>query len=135
MAQHVVLGAKDQPNANAAWVTTLLTQPDLTGQQVANLGNRFNFDLEDAFANMADLATRQSLLQAARSALHRLTESDPSNAEWQHHLTVSLGRLGALARAQGNLPEAGRLFGEMLRLAQRLAEFDPANAVCQLHLG
>jgi len=33
--------------------------------------------------------------------------------------------------ALGSLPEAQRLFGESLRIAQRLAESDPANAVWQ----
>ncbi|MEK6259120.1 MAG: hypothetical protein AABP62_10940, partial [Planctomycetota bacterium] len=36
--------------------------------------------------------------------------------------------------AQGNLPEAQRLFGESLRIAQRLAESDPANAGWQRDL-
>ncbi|MBC8117908.1 MAG: ATP-binding protein, partial [Candidatus Saccharimonas sp.] len=134
LAQHVVLGAKDHPNANAAWVTTLLTQPGLTGQQVANVGNRFNFDLQDALANMTNMATRQSLLQATQAAQQRLAESDPANAEWQRDLVVSFGMLGVLAVSQGILPEAQRLFGESLRIAQRLAESDPTNAAWQRDL-
>ena len=35
---------------------------------------------------------------------------------------------------QGNLPEAQRLFGESLRIRQRLAESDPANAAWQRDL-
>ena len=38
------------------------------------------------------------------------------------------------ATAQGNLPEAQRLFGESLRIRQRLAESDPANAAWQRDL-
>ena len=38
------------------------------------------------------------------------------------------------ATAQGNLPEAQRLFGEALRIRQRLAESDPANAAWQRDL-
>ena len=134
LAQYVMLGAKDDPNSKAAWVTTLLTQPGLTGQQVANLGNWFNFSLHDALANTADLATRQSLLQATRIAQQRLAESDPANAVWQRDLSVSFSKVGDLATAQGNLPEAQRLFGESLRIRQRLAESDPANAKWQRDL-
>ena len=47
---------------------------------------------------------------------------------------MSDSRLGELATAQGNLPEAQRLFGESLRIAQRLAESDPANAEWQRDL-
>jgi tetratricopeptide (TPR) repeat protein len=49
-------------------------------------------------------------------------------------LSVSFNKLGDLATAQGNLPEALRLFGESLRIAQRLAESDPANAAWQRDL-
>ena len=49
-----------------------------------------------------------------------------------------MGRLvvaGAnIAGAGGDLPEAQRLFGEDLRIAQRLAESDPANAEWQRDL-
>ena len=47
---------------------------------------------------------------------------------------MSFNKLGDLATAQGNLPEAQRLFGESLRIAQRLAESDPANAAWQRDL-
>ena len=49
-------------------------------------------------------------------------------------MSVSLNKLGDLATAQGNLPEAQRLFGESLRIRQRLAESDPANAAWQRDL-
>jgi hypothetical protein len=49
-------------------------------------------------------------------------------------LSVSFNKLGDLATAQGNLREAQRLFGEDLRIAQRLAESDPANAAWQRDL-
>ncbi len=39
-----------------------------------------------------------------------------------------------MSREQGNLPEAQRLFGESLRIRQRLAESDPANAAWQRDL-
>lgn len=47
---------------------------------------------------------------------------------------MSLEKLGNLATAQGNLAEAQRLSGESLRIAQRLAESDPANAEWQRDL-
>ncbi len=41
---------------------------------------------------------------------------------------------GELATAEGNLPEAQRLFGEAFRITQRLAASDPANAAWQRDL-
>ena len=71
----------------------------------------------------------------------KLAEEDAlSQIEWrlsadrQRDLSVSFEKLGDLATAQGNLPEAQRLFGEALLIAQRLAESDPANAEWQRDL-
>ncbi len=47
---------------------------------------------------------------------------------------MSFIKLGGLATAQGNLPEAQRLFGESLRITERLAESDPVNAEWQCNL-
>ena len=136
LAQHIRLGAKDHPNANTAWVATLLSQSGLSNQQAANLGLRFTFDLHDALESTADLATRQTLLCAAQAAQQYIAESAPANLELlQPDLFASLIRLGDLATAQGDLIEAQRVFGEALRIAQQLAESDPANAAWQLDLG
>lgn len=135
LVQHVVVGATDQPNPSAIWGSTLLTQRGLTSQQVAKLCNRFNFDLHDALANSADLATRQLLLQAAQNALQRLAESDPTNADWQRDLSVSLEKLGDLAMAQGNLPETRRLFDRSLSIRECLANTDPDDIVSQRNFG
>ena len=53
---------------------------------------------------------------------------------WQREQAVCFNRLGDLATAQGNLPEAQRLFGKSLRIAQRLADSDPGNAAWQSDL-
>jgi len=63
-----------------------------------------------------------------------LTESDPANAVWHRDLSVSLGRLGDLAMAQGKLWEAQRLFDECRGILQRLAESDSANTGWQRDL-
>jgi len=66
----------------------------------ANLGNRFNFDLQDALANTTDLATCQSLLQSARTAQERLAATDPGNAGWQRDIWVSCWRLATMPEQQ-----------------------------------
>ena len=97
------------------------------------------------------LKSAVQLATLAERILRRLAESDPlspfapqksalsrserrqSDDRWRD-LSVSLIKLGDLATAQGNLPEAQRLFGEALRIAQRLAESDTANAAWQRDL-
>jgi tetratricopeptide (TPR) repeat protein len=46
----------------------------------------------------------------------------------------TLDRIASVVQTQGNLPEAQRLFGESLRISQRLADSDPANAAWQRDL-
>jgi uncharacterized protein DUF4062 len=73
---------------------------------------------------------RASYLESERHAL-RLTEDDPGNTEWQRDLAVSHSRLGDVAVAQGNLPDAVRRYGAALAIMEKLAASDPTNAVWQ----
>lgn len=98
--QHALTSDRETRHASTVWVTTLLDQPGLTDQQIASLGHRFNFDLSDALAVAADLATRRSLLDAARTALQRLADSDPLHAAWQRDLWVSYWRIANLLEQQ-----------------------------------
>jgi tetratricopeptide (TPR) repeat protein len=75
-----------------------------------------------------------SAVQSFQRWLDRASTTEKATPAWQRELSVSLNKLGELATAQGNLPEAQRLFGEDLRIAQRLAESDPANAEWQRDL-
>ena len=50
---------------------------------------------------------------------------------WEFRDRSEQSKRGNLATTHGNLPEAQRLFGESLRIAQRLAESDPANVMWQ----
>ncbi len=55
-------------------------------------------------------------------------------AGWRRGFTSQLNLFRDRATAQGNLPEAQRLFGKSLRIRQRLAESDSANAAWQRDL-
>ncbi len=87
------------------------------------------------------IGIRRGRLDFARRAVesvqrwqHLASAAEQAASAWQRDLSVSCNKLGDLATAQGNLPEAQRLFGESLRIAQRLAESDPANAEWQRDL-
>ncbi len=134
LARHIMAGAAQRPNLNVGWVTALLTQPGLEGQQLANLANRFIFDLDDALKNITDLPTQQSLLMAARQVLQRLALSDPSNAGWQRDLSVSQDRIGDVLLGQGDLGGALKAYRESMGVAERLALSDPSNAGWQRDL-
>ena len=128
LARHISLGAVDRPNRNVPWIAALLTQPGLTDPQVANLGNRFLFDLGGAIENTADLPARQALITSAQRACGRLAVADASNADWQRALSVSQDSLGDVLQAQGDLAGARKAYGESLAVRQRLAAADPGNA-------
>jgi hypothetical protein len=46
--------------------------------------------------------------------IDRLARSDPSNAGWQRDLAVTLGEVGEVLEAQGNLPKALKSYRDTL---------------------
>ena len=80
------------------------------------------------------LRSAVEMASLSEQILRPQADSDRGNAAWQRDLSISLNQLGNLAVSQGNLPEAQRLFGEALRIAQRLAESDRGNSAWQRDL-
>ncbi len=81
---------------------------------------------------------RLDWVNAARGAvsawLDRFPAAKAAETFWQRERYSCLTMLGDLAAVQGNQPEAQRLFGESLPIAQRLTKSDPANAARQYDL-
>jgi hypothetical protein len=123
LAEHVLQAGE----AGAGWVAGLTEQP-LAAQALGRLGNRFNFNLNDALEARAPLAPRRRLLEASRSSFERLTKANPGSAGWQRCLSVSHIKIGALLMAQGDLAGAGAAFRASLTIAERLSAADPGNA-------
>jgi hypothetical protein len=85
----------------------------------------------------AEKRRQEEAEKRAGEAEKRHRESGPGNAARQHGLFVAFAeliKLGEVAAAQGNLPEAQRLFADSLRMVQRLAESDPGDADWQRNL-
>jgi Flp pilus assembly protein TadD len=55
----------------------------------------------------------------------QLAKADPGNAGWQRDLAVAYSKVGDVQVAQGNLPDALKLFRDSLVISQRLAIADP----------
>ena len=93
--------------------------------------------LYDAHDRVVSLG-RSDWTYTALSAVSAWFEGFPrerfDEPEWQREQSVCFNRRGDLATAQGNLPEAQRLFSDALRIAQRLADSDPGNAAWQRDL-
>ena len=63
-----------------------------------------------------------------RSAFrNRLVARDPSNAERQSDLSISLKKIGYVRFAQGNLEATFDAYNRSLQIAQQLAARDPSN--------
>lgn len=73
------------------------------------------------------LSEAEQLLREVRKHAAKQMKTDPTNPEWQHDLSVSYDRLGAVAFAFGHLDDARRWFKKSLALSQALANADPAN--------
>ena len=88
-------------------------------------------DRADWLTMAGDVARAAGDLGAARDAYQEglgirraLAEADPSNAEWQRDLSVSLERLGDVALAAGDLGAARDAYQEGLGIARALAARD-----------
>ncbi len=70
----------------------------------------------------------------AQARAERLAAADPSNAGWQHDLSVSLIKVGDIKAAQGDLAGALSAYEESNAILERLAAADPSNAGWQREL-
>lgn len=88
--------------------------------------NRINRgDTETAQGN---LGTAEQLYQEANRFMQQRVASNPSNAEWQLDLSVSLDKIGDTLSAQGKFEEAKAIFERGQAIRQMLADKDPSNA-------
>jgi tetratricopeptide (TPR) repeat protein len=89
-----------------------------------------------AFAGKSEEALasyRVSNTLAERVIIERA--SDPSIAQWQHHLAISHDRIGSVLQAQGDLVAALREYRTSVMIAGRAGAADPANSAWQRDLG
>lgn len=91
--------------------------------------------LEPMLAERGELSSRAILLEAVRKTFGWLANANPRNATWQSGLCASLGKIGDVLIAQGNLAEALSSFRQSRDIAERLAKADPGSAGWQYSLG
>jgi tetratricopeptide (TPR) repeat protein len=75
----------------------------------------------DVLRAQGNLAGAMKSFRDALAIRHRLAQSDPGNAGWQHDLSVSYHKIGDVLKAQGNLAEAVKSFSANLEVAERRA--------------
>ena len=75
-----------------------------------------------------DLGGARASYERSRKIAEKLAAGDPTNAEWQRDLSVSLEKLGNVQLTQGDLATARREFTAALVIAERLTKLDPTNA-------
>jgi tetratricopeptide (TPR) repeat protein len=104
----------------------------------SRLSDRFRAMLPGYAADVAiglgDLTQAASLLDDAIGIQQQLVARDPSNAQWQRDLSVSLKKLGHVRLAQRNLEAALDAYNQSLQIAQQLAAHDPSDAQLQRDL-
>ena len=68
-----------------------------------------------------DLGSALASYRESLDVIDRLAKSNPSNADWQHDLSVSYQKIGYVQQAQGDLAGALRSFRDSLAIRERLA--------------
>jgi tetratricopeptide (TPR) repeat protein len=127
LANFISAGSGAESKRHCEWVTSLLDQPGLTGEQISNLIVRIENDLGKLLVQTTDLKTRQLFSTASLAALRRLIARDPKPG-WQYQISFSLQNLGDLAMARGDLPEAKRYHSEARDIQQRFLGAIPPSA-------
>ena len=82
----------------------------------------------DTQVAQGDLAGALKSYDGSFVMIARLTKSDPSNAEWQRHMSVSYNKLGNVQVARGDLAGALTSYRDGLAIMDRLALSNPSNA-------
>ncbi len=92
------------------------------------------FILGDIATSEGHRAAAERHYQEAVEILRSLSESDPSNAEWQRDLSVSYDRVGDIRAARGDRDGALTSYEDGLSIRKGLAARDPSNAEWQRDL-
>jgi tetratricopeptide (TPR) repeat protein len=75
--------------------------------------------------------SRGKLLEASSQMLQLLAASDPSNAEWQHDLSMCQLLTGVMLGKKGDLSGALSVYQESMEIAGPLATADPSKTIVQ----
>jgi hypothetical protein len=106
LADLVLAGSSQTPNAGLAWVVSLLIEPKLKKTEVAALCRRYNANLLAALENNVPLDARRRIVEATRKAAEESLENDPQNAELRLALATSHQREARLYEEADNQAEA-----------------------------
>ena len=88
----------------------------------------------EALRDQGDLAGALNSYRDSLAIREKLAKQDPSNADWQSHLSVSYERIGDVQRDQGDLAGALQSYRAGLAIAEKLAQQGPTNAGWQSDL-
>ncbi|NOT01449.1 MAG: protein kinase [Phycisphaerales bacterium] len=79
------------------------------------------------FEGMGDLSRATEYCERALAIRRRLTAADPGNAELQAHLSISIVRVGDMAKARNEIATAKRHYDESLAIDERLVAEHAGN--------
>ena len=131
LADHILEEENVETKVNLDWVLSLLDLEELSANQQSRLCHHFLGDLAYALENKTILATKKKFLEETRATLTRLTAQDPTNADWQHNLSVSHEFVGNVLMAQGNTNGALEAYRKSLAIRENLTAQDQTNAELQ----
>jgi tetratricopeptide (TPR) repeat protein len=105
----------------------------------ARIGNEYELAwshsrIGDVEVQQGDLAGALASYRSGFAIIDPLTESDPSNANWQRELSVSYNKIGYVQAQQGDLARALTSYGVSLAIAKKLTQSDPSSAGWQRDL-
>jgi len=90
----------------------------------------FHDELGDAHVRLGELEKAQRSYAAGMLICEGLSQSDPSNSQWQRDLSISHDRLGDVHVGLGDLEKAQRSYAAGMLIRESLSQSDPLNWTC-----
>jgi len=128
-AAHIIAERISTLTNEPGFADSLLEAEGLSLIETWNVADNLQFEVADAIESIAPLALRFDLLVTCRNTFERLAQIDPSNAQLQRDLSISLDKIGNILFEQGNLSDALEPYQQSLSIAGRLTSSNPNNVL------
>jgi|GEM_PF-797093 len=103
------------------WVASLVGALE-RDMPLRHLGHRFLSDLQDAMADLTDVAARLRVAEAAQRAMEELRRQEPESVDSARDLSASYSKLGDLYFHLGSPPQALEFYRKHLTIAEELRQ-------------
>ena len=125
LADHLMHDSQAPDHPVLHFVCAAISDPRVEVEQRAEIGLKFNFDLNQALLERDGLELRAPLLEAALALFQQLRLSNPESLNFARNLAITNDKLGDLHKGTGNGEQAFQYFKQAHDLREVLHQDNP----------